>query len=406
MFSTDEAKKFQLPPAAIASLRSHSFAVTSIDISHNYLLVSADEGGWVIVWSLSIRRPLAVFKPHDKSIIKAKWVEFPSDKRLLLMTHGRDNKLKVFHYDMNESYTTTLPTQKSDPTCFKSPWQIHSQDVNALNFCAVAVQGHNLALPNTLSSQRIDIYQIFPEFVRLFFGIDPDNPSASMDSFSEDRNRGIVMALILTETRLVAGYESGEVAFYQIDMTKEKPHITLLSVLKSHKQPVLSLANDLSSDTVLSISADSHIVKYDINTGTLVDQVNTKHTGLGHIAVRSDGKIFATAGWDGFIRVFDLQSMGYLSSFKCAQKSVKCVVFSPIKREKTASEKSKDDNRNKDSSETDGKSDKSVFIKSLEITKTKSAGRDLSQRLMARTADTHWLAVGRADGVVDLFNIY
>lgn len=400
MFSVDEAKKFQLPPAATASLRGHAFAVTSIDISRQSLLASADEGGWVIIWSLATRRPLAVFKPHDKSIIKVQWIEFPGDERVLLLTHARDNKLKIFHYDMKDTYTTALPMQKSDPTAFKSPWQIHSQDVNALNFCAAAIQGHNLALPNTLSSQRIDIYQIIPEFVRLFFGIDPDNPSASIDTFSEDRNRGIVMALILTKNRLVAGYESGEVAFYQINMAKEKPQISLMSILKSHKQPVLSLAKDESSEFVLSISADSQIVKYDINTGMLVDQVDTKHTGLGHVAVRSDGRIFATAGWDGFIRVFDLQTMGYLSSFKCAQKSVKCVAFSPLKKEDPTSESTDK------SSSQDQATEKSVSSALGEVSQKRSAARGLSQRLMARTADTHWLAVGRVDGVVDLFNIY
>lgn len=73
-------------PVATACLRAHAYRVTSIDFNdssdggHSLSLVSGDEGGWCVWWSLITRRPLSIFRPHQKAIIKVKWV---SPSRLL-----------------------------------------------------------------------------------------------------------------------------------------------------------------------------------------------------------------------------------------------------------------------------------------------------------------------------------
>lgn len=283
-----------------ATLRAHPAPVTSIHFlpyplsSNNdesdtpiYFLVSSDESGYIYLWSLATRRPFSIFKPHSKSIISVQFISIPSSSpsfesnstsesnantgcesqkqqqqqisRILLLSHSRDNSIKIF--DLTQlilsqlSLTTSSTNLSSDAIVLPSftsnsqssnitinpPPLIYQLPVNALNFCAAAtflIPGSTkststnehvdhliIAVPSTLASENIDVYMLsIPppssssktssssfKLVRLCDSI--PGPPVTLPSMFNDNNladdneninrqngTGIIMSLIFSES--------------------------------------------------------------------------------------------------------------------------------------------------------------------------------------------------------------
>lgn len=358
-------------PVAEFVLRGHAYPVTSLEFSSGQppTLASGDEGGWVIWWNLVSRRPTAVWRAHgDNVIIAVRWM---SERHLL--THGRDNKVRVWRLESDDVFDSSVPTQGDTGTKWKKPWLEYVQDVNALNFCGAVLCGRVMAVPSTMDSDKIDVYRIMGEQPeRLVKALRPP-----VDSTTTAKTKtGSVMALLLTEERLVAGYESGAVIVY--DLVRSVPagvsHVAgagaetrpradsgvsakvsklsaalktatplppveeqrnivnqpaVLSIDQTHTQPVLSLALDGSGERVLSSAADSNMVEIDLATGQKLRTLDTKHAGLGAVAARRDGKILATAGWDGNVRVYSYKTLKPLAVFRAGrQNGITSLAFS------------------------------------------------------------------------------
>ena len=60
-----------LPPAQPAYvLRGHSAQIHAVHfLRHNLRLLSGDADGWVILWDVPIKRPVAVWRAHAGSIL-------------------------------------------------------------------------------------------------------------------------------------------------------------------------------------------------------------------------------------------------------------------------------------------------------------------------------------------------
>lgn len=400
------------PPVAHATLRAHAFAVTSIDFYSSDSLISGDEGGWCFAWNIMTRRPRQIWKPHSKSIVSVQFLpqQHQSPTGLLVLTHGRDHKLKIFLLTSDQkSANVKLPLQTDSGDDWPSPLLVYEQDVNALNFCAAAFAVTSkttkskcltFVVPSTIASENVDVYQVDREdgnkLTRRAAAIEsPTPPNQPLFPDSEtSRNAGIVMALLLvdipnTDSLLViVGYESGLVAGFKLEGTKP----VLIYATKCHSQPILSLDLDATSFAwFMSSSADAKIVQHplmDLVVGTPdpwgimpLLSYDTKHSGLASLAVRSDSKIFATAGWDGMIRVFSTRR-STKQSFKCLavfkggrQNGVTTVAFSPISEQPT--------------------------------TQTTEEPLSLASKIQARrTGNAHLLAVGGKDGRISLFSLY
>lgn len=107
-----------------------------------------------------------------------------------------------------------------------------------------------------------------------------------------------------THLTVLAGYESGHTTISQFsDDTWQT-----LYTSQAHTQPVLSLDVSPEKDFYFTSSADSIIAKHPIpvsidNVIMAVESmplktIQTRHSGQQGLSLRSDGKIFATAGWD------------------------------------------------------------------------------------------------------------
>ncbi|KAI6325470.1 ASTRA complex subunit [Pyricularia oryzae] len=114
-----------------------------------------------------------------------------------------------------------------------------------------------------------------------------------------------------------------------------------------------------------------------------VKVVNTKHAGQQGLRIRSDGRIFATAGWDSRVRVYSCKTMKELAVLKWHQVGCFAVAFSTIDAPAgTQAEGARDGLAARMGD---------VTVKEKRISHAKSA---------------HWLAAGSKDGKVSLWEIY
>jgi ASTRA-associated protein 1 len=143
---------------------------------------------------------------------------------------------------------------------------------------------------------------------------------------------GMTMCLSLTpkdddptQFTLVAGYESGRACVYTLSSSSW----SLLSSVKAHTQPILSLALHPDKESFYTSAADANIVHHPIAIATQPIKVaGTKHSGQTGLAVREDGRILVTAGWDGVGRVYSGSSLRQVAVLKWHAGGLQTAEFS------------------------------------------------------------------------------
>lgn len=219
---------------------------------------------------------------------------------------------------------------------------------------------------------------------------------------------------------LIVGYENGMAVVVQ-ESSAGRWDVTYQS--QSHSQPVLSLDISPASDYFLTSGADALLVKHPIpETGssfapprtslphsalagetqpiparpgqplevvtTPLKIVNTKHSGQQSLRVRSDGKIFATAGWDSKMRVYSAKTMAELAVLKWHEVGCFATAFADIGPPPV----SKTSDALSSEHDTNDTAPSSVL--------------SVKERRIRHAKETHWLAAGSKDGKVSLWDIY
>lgn len=319
--------------------------------------------------------------------------------------HGRDNKLLVWQLrDSDEQdFSKLLPIENATSER-KQPWLLHSLDVNALNFCSFAMCEMPSTLPaDSTPSPSPQQPPTQPNILIAVPGVQDGLinitalPSATRFATippPKDTSTGMLMAVGLhqpnnndaTPPLVAAGYESGHVALWHrkppTKTTEEKWETLYLQ--KSHSQPVLSLDMAPSLGYFFSSSADAIVARHPLDGRSETKTLQTKHAGQQSLVVRSDGKIFATAGWDGRVRVYATKGMKELAVLKWHKEGCYAAAFADVADGTTDADESKDST--------------SVTGKGKALT--------VSQQRVARSKATHWLAAGSKDGRVSLWDIY
>lgn len=196
---------------------------------------------------------------------------------------------------------------------------------------------------------------------------------------------------------VLAGYESGHTAVSCLTNSWQT-----LYVANPHSQPVLSLDVEPGKEFYFTSSADAVVAKHPIPSlsgdggGKRLKEeslplkiLKTKHSGQQGLRVRNDGKIFATAGWDGRARVYGAKGMKELAVLKWHKEGCYTVAFADVGLE----------DGKKDGAE-DPDEDKGKELVSRLGTMTVREEREKKAKM------THWLAVGSKDGKVSLWDIY
>ncbi|KAK5939002.1 Astra associated protein 1 Asa1 [Knufia obscura] len=394
------------PPILSYIFRGHTSSIHALHFfSSNHYFASGDSEGWIVIWRLTTRRPAAAWKAHDGGVMGIKdW----NGNRLI--THGRDHKLRIWQVreEALDGLSRVLPVDaKGDES--RQPWLVHSMDVNALNFCAFAVCADSdrgtqtrvlaqdatdaevvevaefkpllLAAPNGLDQGGVDIFHL------------PSEQRVSKLQSDMRANTGMVMALRIFygqptgKLTLVVGYEDGSVAVYVRKEQNVMPVWIWEKVMaaKPHTQPVLSLGVLPSGESFITSSADATVAKFGIPSMKMEDQAqaektsNTKHAGQQDLKIRSDGRVFATAGWDKNVRVYSTKTLKELAVLQWHQEGCYAFAFAEVLPEAAANER--------------------ALVAGNAMDKMKLE-RD------AKVHNTHWLVAGSKDGKISLWDVY
>lgn len=274
----------------------------------------------------------------------------------------------------------------------KEPWLLHSLTVNTLNFCAYSTckakplkaAKEDLSDQETKEQDRIliavpGLQEGFVNIMQL-----PSENRLHMIPPAKEAKGGMVMALRIFYVNhllhLITGHESGVTTLQVLKDSKWKTVFTSAT----HAQPILSL--DLAPDqsTYFTSGADSIIGMHAIeitstkSSSSSARTIQTKHAGQQSLTVRSDGKIFATAGWDSRIRVYSAKTMRELAVLKWHKVGCYSVAFADISESRVSQ----------------------VGINAA------SSVRSVRQKREDKAMETHWLAAGSKDGRVSLWDIY
>ncbi|KAH0367991.1 WD40 repeat-like protein, partial [Aureobasidium melanogenum] len=382
-----------LPPAQPAYvLRGHNAQIHSVCfVRHNTRLLTGDAEGWLVLWNLASRRPVAVWRGHSAAILAlSSW----ADDRLI--THGRDSKLHVWQLKASDesTFSTVLPVEDSI-TPRHEPWLLQTISVNTLNFCSFSACEASPSEAAQLSPDTIDeaLLVAVPGDTEGDIDVYSLPSKAKLSTIRAPKTTKLGMAMCVKiliqdgQLVLIAGYESGHTCLWHYD--QEKSQWTLLSTIKSHSQPILSLdvANGLRR--YYTSAADATIACYsltDLTTSQPIKTVQTKHSGQQSLHVRSDDKIFATAGWDGCVRVYSTKTMRELAVLKWHKQGCYALAFADLSSGET--ETSTDGNINPDQAQAS------------------TALQTVGQRRETKAQTTHWIAAGSKDGKVSLWDIY
>ncbi|KAM0561275.1 hypothetical protein ACHAPJ_003153 [Fusarium lateritium] len=432
-------------PSPKSILRGHQSQIhAAAFIRSNERLLTGDADGFVVLWDLTIMRPRAVWRAHEKALLGIRgWGD---DK---IITHGRDLKLIVWKLGESdeEHLSTALPVEEvSTPRA--QPWMLHLLEVNTLNFCAFAVCSCTpgpvdaaseilIAVPNTLHSDAIDIYQL-PSQRRIH-------------TIKAGDKTGMAMCLALLHHKdaltLIAAFENGYATVQRLETGGQW---TTTYHSQAHSQPVLSLS--VYDDCFITSSADSIVAKHPIPTDLffplqdtelpkstervveIIDEepkgksllsaalksssqqgataaprkgvawkdplktINTKHSGQQSLDIRSDGKIFATAGWDSKVRVYSTKTMKELAVLKWHLVGCYAVAFADAKVSDQAREAGKATGEQENESKTT-----SLNTRTGPLVRT---GLSVKEQRIATARRTHWIAAGAKDGKISLWDIY
>ncbi|KAL8831094.1 MAG: hypothetical protein Q9170_005444 [Blastenia crenularia] len=388
-------------------LRGHSAQVHAVHfVQGNTRLLTGDADGWVVSWSLAFKRPVANISYSLQLLF------------IWTSSHGRDSKLAVWQLrpEDEEVVGQTLPIDKPS-TNGPQPWLLHMLTVNTLNFCsftmcldglpqpyppqsAINAKKHPppilIAVPNTIDSGGIDVYQL------------PSESRAAVIHADRNTTTGMVMALAIqaesTRLQVVAGYESGHtMVFVQSDPGAQ---FQRLYSAQPHSQPILSVRILPTRDCYVTSAADAIIAKHPLPAVQGVWKtelkpfkvVQTKHSGQQGLQVRSDGKVFATAGWDARIRVYSSKTIKEVAVLKWHKIGCYTTAFAEILDHDSI--KTEDDIAVKEEEiEEEARPDKSIAYQS-------SAISTVQQKRDMKAQSTHWLAAGSKDGKVSLWDIY
>ena len=197
---------------------------------------------------------------------------------------------------------------------------------------------------------------------------------------------------------LCSGYESGYTIVQTLKPGKSKWDTTY--VANPHSQPVLSIDISPSLETYFTSAADSVIAIHPLfgdkenekasfkrTVDNCVKQVTTRHAGQQLIRVRSDGRIVATAGWDGRIRVYSAQKLNQLAVLIWHKQGCYALDFASVTPDVISAE---------------GENLEQEDIIPLSRSNTL---RPVDRREI-EAQSTHWLAAGSKDGKISLWDIY
>ncbi|GAP91881.1 putative WD repeat-containing protein [Rosellinia necatrix] len=138
--------------------------------------------------------------------------------------------------------------------------------------------------------------------------------------------------------------------------------------------------------------------------------IDTKHSGQQGLRVRSDGRIFATAGWDSKVRVYSAKTMAELAVLKWHDVGCYAAAFAVLDGGQNSAPNEPEDSSLKDAvqeqTQSPGGSNPTERTAAAIVAAMKPGEPSVKDRRLKMAKEAHWLAAGSKDGRISLWDIY
>ena len=250
----------------------------------------------------------------------------------------------------NSSSTTIGTTTKNIKKCTTTTTAVQAA-ISSIHHCTKASPAFPaalLAIPGSSEKQIEVCCTACGATVALFFQ-DPSLASTTTTKSTTKNDEaaaaqldswGMCMAVKLFQDAqgkilLAVGYEGGHVVIWSIPVEKERNRNFLkpLALGKLHSEPIMALEIDGLGTTGVSGSAEDKLIAFtiDYSSGVVaaLSSIDVRKEGVADVAVRGDGKLLASAGWDGKVRVYKRATGKALAVLKYHSQAASAVAFSP-----------------------------------------------------------------------------
>nr|XP_043636722.1 protein DECREASED SIZE EXCLUSION LIMIT 1 isoform X2 [Erigeron canadensis] len=304
----------------ISSAWVHSAAHGIISVSTspsigNNRVISQGKDGTVKCWDIEngdlSRTPLLSIEANSYHFCKLSLV-----KRLSADTSKARNRTEVMEASEKK---ISNDMQKDDEGSARDNSSILKDD---------CLEGHAYVAMSGMECSEVEVWDLnaAERFAQL-----PDSSGASTNDFIKGKGMCMaVQAFVPSESQgflhVLAGYEDGTMAWWDL----RNPGVPLTSV-RFHSEPVLSLSLDGTSSGGISGAADDKIMMFtlDHSLGSCMvkKEINLERPGIAGASIRSDGKIFGTAGWDHRIRIYNYKKGSPLAVLKYHHATCNAISF-------------------------------------------------------------------------------
>lgn len=271
------------PPPPIAVLRGHQSPITSLCFIPDRL-ISTSNSCELFIWDLMSRRIASTLHKHEDG----------DDGFLRAVSNGEDTILantrlgRIFSYDFEGNLRSEVKTGLSG------------------GFAGCRLSGNDLWFSDAFNG-RLYVYDI---------------KQGSHFPACDIKNHGMIMDISVNKEFVGVVLEDSTVAVFDSRNTVEPVWIHEMKL----KDPIISLALVNENDCVVG---SSQAEVYEVTpTGKSVFY-KMPHPGVDDIEIRCDGRIWATAGWDGRVRLFDAKKRTPLAVLKHHKNGIHAVSFAP-----------------------------------------------------------------------------
>jgi WD40 repeat protein len=272
------------PPPPVAVLRGHQKPVQSVCFIPNQL-ISSSHGCELFLWDLQTRRIIRELHKFEDS--EDGFLRVCADEAMIACNSRLG---RLFFYDLAGNPIREVATNI------------------AAGFCGCRLLGTALWFPDAFNGRLC----VFDTKGGSHFPVTTLGGHGMMMDVTI-KNETITIAF---EDSLIAAFDSRNPAepVWQNDLKLGEPAISIAAV--AERRCVVGSAQR----EILVVAPDEKLTFYEMPDG---------HPGVDDIAVRCDGKIWATGGWDGRVRLFDAKKRRALAVLKHHNGGVHTVAFAP-----------------------------------------------------------------------------
>ena len=353
------------PPGPFAVLRSHAAPVGVIRFlnlgSHSgsthspATLVSGDQRGIVFLWDLASRRVAHRVDAHvheatgHSTTLSTGGVLAVDAAGGRLLTQGRDGLVKVWDIAEGRTQTSAGPSTSNSGKAgsnaaaygpLRALQERSSFNTFAATFCKFSViagaagSGPTLIAAPAVNPSQLDVWDLRARTVAASF-VPPCGKAGSggWGMCTACKLLRSVGAMAGHRLFVAAVYEDGHLRIFDGLRPGSAPAITA----KLLDDVILSIAVNVGSTRGVVVGAGASASAFALDLKTFRVRVarcfplgGKVRDGAGEVVLREwDERIFATAGWDGRVRIFDWNRLRPLAILKHHEASVCSLAFSP-----------------------------------------------------------------------------